>query len=85
MPRDAALTDVVVLCPSCDWTGTVRLYDIGDGPEWNCPSCDMCFPSNAVIGEDGLTNAERKLHELARQIQRERWGSSDGDEGEAGP
>ncbi len=70
--------DVAVLlaCPSCAWSGTVTLYNIGDGPEWCCPSCDMCWPSKPVVGEDGLTAAERSLREFAAETLRqseERW------------
>lgn len=51
---------VLVHC-ECSWSGVVSLYDIGDGPEWCCPSCDMCWPSNPVVGEDGKTGAQRKM------------------------
>lgn len=63
------LTEVQVLvgCPSCGWSGVVQLYDIGDGPEWCCRSCDHCFPSNPVVGGDGKTIAERTMLAAARQ------------------
>lgn len=64
----------LVACPGCGWSGLVEKYDIGDGPEWNCPTCDMCWPENAVIGADGLTNAERSMFALAREgMSRAGW------------
>lgn len=63
---------VLLACPECGWSGTVTLYDIGDGPEWCCLGCDMCWPSNPVVGEDGLTAAERSLREVAAEAGRQR-------------
>jgi hypothetical protein len=74
-PEEVSKVQILLACPDCGWSGTVRLYDIGDGPEWCCPSCDMCFPSNPVRGEDGLTKAERALHHLAAQLQAQRSSS----------
>lgn len=51
----------------CGFSGKVTLYDIGDGPEWCCPQCDLCHCPTAEVGDDGLTNAERKLVAEARE------------------
>lgn len=59
--------EVMLACPNCGWVGVVQLYDIGDGPEWCCRGCDQCFPSNAEVGADGLTRAERSLRTFAQQ------------------
>lgn len=69
---------VRLACPSCQWDGVATLYDIGDGPEWCCPRCDLCFASNSVIGEDGLTGAERSLRQRMAEAEahrRDRWNS----------
>jgi len=60
---------VVLACPGCQWSGTVTLYDIGDGPEWCCPGCDMCFPSNPVVDEEGLTGAEKNMMAAVMEVQ----------------
>lgn len=69
------LGDILVRvgCPSCHWDGNVHLYDIGDGPEWCCPQCDFCHPSNPVRGDDGMTNAERKMRAEMDRVMRERF------------
>lgn len=54
-------------CSSCGWTGRATFYDIGDGPEWCCPACDMCHCPTAKVGDDGLTDAERKMVAEARE------------------
>lgn len=70
------LDSVHVAC-ECGFEGEVRLYDIGDGPEWNCPSCDWCWPASPEFGPDGKTNAERKGLEILEQYRKERgWPSS---------
>ncbi len=76
--RDVDGIEVLLACPDCQWSGVVRLYDIGDGPEWCCPSCDMCYPSNPVVGPDGLTNAQRDLKAMAKQFLDQRYGTPDG-------
>ncbi len=52
---------VLLACPGCGWSGIVILYDIGDGPEWCCSSCDMCWPSKPEVGPDGKTGAQRNM------------------------
>lgn len=63
-----------VVCKNCGWTGRPTFYDIGDGPEWCCPNCDMCYCPTAKVGKDGLTDAERKLVEEGRRLMEERHG-----------
>lgn len=36
-------------CPSCGAVAERRTYDIGDGPELSCASCEWCW------GADGQT------------------------------
>lgn len=64
---------IQALC-DCGFRGTVSLYDIGDGPEWCCPRCDMCHCPTAVVGPDGLTDAERKMVAEGRRLMEERHG-----------
>jgi hypothetical protein len=68
---NANLGTIDAVC-GCGFRGQVTLYDIGDGPEWNCPSCDLCHCPTAVVGADGLTDAERKLVAEARADFEER-------------
>lgn len=73
---NADLGTIAAVC-DCGFRGQVTMYDIGDGPEWNCPSCDICHCPTAVVGSDGLTGAERKLVEEGRRMMEERHGPPD--------
>jgi hypothetical protein len=39
----AERTDYVRACPSCGAHHDGDPYDIGDGPEFACPTCDWCW------------------------------------------
>lgn len=60
---EATLTSVKV-CPGCGWAGSARTYDIGSGPEWNCPACDMCWGVRGqVLNVNDAWKIPRELHE----------------------
>jgi hypothetical protein len=37
------VTEYVRACPSCGARHDGDPYDIGDGPEFCCPTCDWCW------------------------------------------
>lgn len=63
MSEGAVLTSIKV-CPGCGFAGAVSTYDIGSGPEWACPSCDMCWgAAGQLLNPDDVWRIPRDLYD----------------------
>lgn len=72
---------LVRTCPNCQWSGAASTYDIGSGPEWSCPGCEMCYgASGQDLNPEDPFRIPRSLYEQLPEWSRAnpRWIVIDG-------